>query len=195
LKSTVSRRLAPPPRGVFGRCLAFAWFIGVAGVGLGAQEAPAPALPAPGPLSPAEIQRLFDAYTVVQAQEMLKLDDVKYGQFVVRLKALQETRRRSQGDRQRLLQELNRLTRPEAPTDETTVRDQLRALQDHEARAMAELRRAYDALDQVLDVRQQARFRVFEEQMERRKFELLLRARQQINRPNQRRVPPPEREP
>ena len=46
------------------------------------------------------------------------------------------------------------------------------------------MRKAYNALDEVLDVRQQARFRVFEEQIERRKIELLMRARQQ-NRPNQ----------
>ena len=44
------------------------------------------------------------------------------------------------------------------------------------------MRKAYNALDEVLDVRQQARFRVFEEQIERRKIELLMRARQP-NRP------------
>ncbi len=38
------------------------------------------------------------------------------------------------------------------------------------------------AVDDVLTVRQQAQFRVFEEQMERRKLELLMRARQ-ANRP------------
>jgi hypothetical protein len=40
------------------------------------------------------------------------------------------------------------------------------------------LRKAYDSLDEVLDVRQQARFRIFEENLERRKMDLLLRARQ-----------------
>ena len=35
-------------------------------------------------------------------------------------------------------------------------------------------------VDQVLDVRQQARFRLFEEQMERRKVDLLMRARQRV---------------
>ena len=34
------------------------------------------------------------------------------------------------------------------------------------------------SIDEVLDVRQRLRFRVFEEQMERRKFDLLMRARQ-----------------
>ena len=40
-------------------------------------------------------------------------------------------------------------------------------------------RQAMEGLNQVLDLRQQARFRVFEEQMERRKVELLMRARRQ----------------
>ena len=47
------------------------------------------------------------------------------------------------------------------------------------------MRKAYNALDEVLDVRQQARFRVFEEQIERRKIELLMRARQQNRLSNQ----------
>ena len=50
------------------------------------------------------------------------------------------------------------------------------------------MRKAYNALDEVLDIRQQARFRVFEEQIERRKIELLMRARQQ-NRPNNQQGP------
>jgi hypothetical protein len=40
------------------------------------------------------------------------------------------------------------------------------------------MRRAYESLDEVLDVRQQARFRIFEEMIERRKMDLLMRARQ-----------------
>ena len=54
------------------------------------------------------------------------------------------------------------------------------------------MRKAYDAIDEVLDVFQQARFRVFEEQIERRKLELIMRARQQNpNRPLAPRRPPP----
>ncbi len=40
------------------------------------------------------------------------------------------------------------------------------------------MRDALTGVDEVLDVRQQLRFRLFEEQMERRKVELLMRARQ-----------------
>jgi len=54
----------------------------------------------------------------------------------------------------------------------------LRALRELDDRAALELRRAADGVDEVLDIRQQARFRMFEEQIERRKLDLLLRARQ-----------------
>jgi hypothetical protein len=40
------------------------------------------------------------------------------------------------------------------------------------------VKKAYDGIDQVLDLRQQAQFRVFEELMDRRKLELVMRARQ-----------------
>ena len=45
-------------------------------------------------------------------------------------------------------------------------------------RAADELRKAYDALDEVLEPVQQARFRLFEQQVERRQIELLMKARE-----------------
>jgi len=57
-------------------------------------------------------------------------------------------------------------------------------LDEADTRAAAEVKKAYDALDQILDVRQQARFRTFEETMEQRKRELVTRARL-ANRPKQ----------
>ena len=113
-------------------------------------------------------------------QDALALNDTQYGEFVTRLKKLQETRRRNQQARNQILQELRKLAGPQAtpPVDENGIRDRLKALREHDDRAAAELRRAYDALDEVLDVRQQARFRAFEEILERRKLDLLMRARQ-----------------
>jgi len=126
----------------------------------------------------AELQRLFDAYTVLQAQEALQLDDAQFGQFLPKLKALQDTRRRNDMARSQLVAELGRMTAPgTAGFDEAAVKERMRALQELEARAAAELRRAYDTIDQQLDVRRQARFRVFEQNMERRKLQLMLRAR------------------
>ena len=49
---------------------------------------------------------------------------------------------------------------------------------DVDARMASEVRDAMAGIDDVLDTRQRIRFRVFEEQMERRKFDLLMRARQ-----------------
>lgn len=134
---------------------------------------------APGELSPAEVVGMLDAYALVQAQNALQLNDSQYGAFVGRLKALQETRRKNQRARNQVVQELRRLTGQQAATlDEAAVRDRLRALRELDERSAADLRRAYDALDEVLDIRQQARFRIFEENLERRKMDLLLRARQ-----------------
>jgi rubrerythrin len=148
-------------------------------------------------MRPAEIQKLFDAYLVMEAQQALALSDEQYPQFVARLRALQETRRRHQQERTQLMQQLQRLTNPRAQPpagDANMIKERLTALQELESRTAAEMRRAYNALDEVLDVRQQARFRVFEEQIERRKIELLIRARQQ-NRPNQQGPNQPPRRP
>src|SRR6185369_5011709 len=107
----------------------------------------------------------------------------QYPQFIARLRALQDTRRRNQQERMQLMARLQRLTAPRAPAPEAAALEGLlKNLQELESRTAAETRKAYNELDQVLDVRQQARFRVLEEQVERRKIELLMRARQQ-NRP------------
>jgi len=128
-------------------------------------------------VSPQELQRMFDAYTAMQAQDELKLGNDQYAAFLARYKALQDLRRGGQRERGRLLQDLRSLTVEGAAFDETRVKDRLRALRDLDARSAAEIAKAQEVVDQTLDTRQQARFRVFEDQMERRKFELLTRAR------------------
>lgn len=175
-----------------------------------AQAQPPSPLPPPAPqpglpglsddMTPGEIQRLFDAYLIMEAQQALNLTEAQYPQFLARLKTLQDTRRRNQQQRNQLMGELQRLTNPRttaaARPDEAQIKERLGALQELESRTAAEMRKAYNGLDEVLDLRQQARFRVFEEQIERRKIELLMRARQQ-NRQNQqaparRPQPPPQ---
>jgi hypothetical protein len=140
-----------------------------------ATEPNVPNAPA-GRLAPAEVQRLFDAYALVQAQDALKLSDAQYGQFVTRMRALQDRRHRNQQARLRLLRELAQAASGAA--NDGVLRDRLRAFQEQEEMTASDLRGAYAAIDEVLDLRQQARFRLFEERMEQRKFELLMRARQ-----------------
>jgi hypothetical protein len=130
-------------------------------------------------LAPAEVVAMLDAYAVVQAQDALQLNDTQYGAFVTRLKRLQETRRRNQQARNQILQELRRLTAAGAASyDDNAIRTGLKNLRDLDDRAATDLKRAYEAIDEVLDVPQQARFRLFEETIERRKLDLLMRARQ-----------------
>jgi len=141
---------------------------------------PAPGPPAEDAVSPAEIQRLFDAYVMMQAQQALQLSDEQFPRFLARVKTLQEARRRGQMQRGRMLQEIRRLLQSTGQDD--ALRTQLKTLNELDARVETEVRQALDGVDQVLDLRQQARFRLFEEQMERRKVDLLMRARQ-ANRP------------
>jgi len=141
--------------------------------------APLPALPDPSTISAAQIQRWFEAFTVLQAQEALQLSEAQYGKFVTRLKALQESRRRQQQARNKILGDMRRLTNPQTGSqDEAQLSALLTGLREADERGTAELKRAYEAVDETLDVRQQARFRVFEERMEQQKLELLTRARQ-----------------
>ena len=133
-----------------------------------------------GELRPIDVMNVLDGYAVVQAQEALQLNDTQFGPFVTRLKKLQDTRRRNQQARNRIVQELRRMAGPQAPatTDEAAIRQHLKALREHDDRAAEEMRKAYDALDEVLDAQQQARYRLFEERLELRKLDLLMRARQ-----------------
>ena len=176
------------------------WLPGLAGATLearatrpaeGAQEAPPSRAPrnrtpdagddAAG-VPTGELVKMLDAYAVLQAQNALSLTDAQYGQFVTRLRQLQETRRRNQRERNQIIQDLRKLSRPQAQADDAALRARLLALRDHDTRAAAEMRKAYDTLDEVLDLRQQARFRAFEETIERRKLDLVVRARERAAR-------------
>lgn len=144
-------------------------------------QPPAPAAEA-ADLRPAEIQKLFDAYLVMEAQQTLGLNDQQYPTFLTRLRALQDVRRRHLAARGALLAELARLSGPRgaAGGDDGALKERLAAFQELESRGAAELRKSYQDLDALLEPRQQARFRVFEDQIERRKLELMLRARQAV---------------
>ena len=142
-----------------------------------------PAAQAEG-VAPAEIQRLFDAYVVMQAQQELQLSDEQYPKFLARVKTLQAARQRGLTERGRIFQELRRLNNGSS-LDDTQARAQLQALTDVDTRTAGEVRDALNGIDQVLDLRQQIRFRIFEEQMERRKVDLLMRARQANRQRNQ----------
>ena len=134
-------------------------------------------------VTPAEIQRLFDGYALMQAQDQLKIGDEQFSQFMTRYKALQDIRRKSLQERTRVVNEMRRILNS-GQADDGALAERLKTLHEIESRSAADVQKAYEAIDQVLDVKQQAKFRVFEENMERRKLELVTRARQG-NRPKQ----------
>jgi len=162
-------------RGISRAAAAAVLLLGIAATTARAQdEGAAPGRANRPVVRPAELAAMLDAYTVMQAQTALQLTDAQFGPFVTRVKKLQENRRRNTVIRNRLLQELRTLTAPNAVADENALRDKLRALQEHNDQAAAALRRDSDAVDEVLDVRQQVRFRLLEERLERQKLDLLM---------------------
>jgi hypothetical protein len=143
------------------------------------QGQPRPDEGPPGPISAGQVQRWFEAFTVLQAQEALELSEAQYGRFVTRLKSLQDIRRRHQVARNQIMGDLRRLTNPQTGSnDEANLTERLKALREEDDRAAVDLKKAYEGVDETLDTRQQARFRIFEERMEQQKLELLMKTRQ-----------------
>jgi hypothetical protein len=131
-----------------------------------------------GPGSAADVQRLFEAYVLMQSQQALGITDAAYPQFLAKMKALLDLRQQTQQKRAALVRDLRQLTVQNTPAaSDAELGDALKRLKDFDATSAADLEKATAALDGVLDVRQQAKLRVFEEQMERRKLDLLMRAR------------------
>jgi Spy/CpxP family protein refolding chaperone len=127
--------------------------------------------------TPVELERWFDSYVLLQAQDTLKLTDAQFARVLPALKALQGARRRHLQSRRQILNSVGGLLKAN-PVDEAALRERLKGLRDLDAKSRDEIQRAYDALDEALDATQQARFRLFEEQVERRKIDLLMKARQ-----------------
>jgi Spy/CpxP family protein refolding chaperone len=112
-----------------------------------------------------------------QAQQRLNISDDQFPQFLRRFKTLQDIRRQGLTERMRRVNQLQRLMN--APTfDEAAAMEQVKELRDMDTRLAADIAKAYDAIDEVLTIKQRVQFRVFEEMMERQKLELVTRARQ-----------------
>lgn len=156
--------------------------VSVASLAAGQQRPAAPpALPGrpDAAISAGQVQRWFEAFTVLQAQEALELSEAQYGRFVTRLKALQDARRKHQLARNQIMGDLRRLTNPQGGgNDEASLAERLKALRDEDDRTAIDVKKAYEGVDETLDIRQQARFRIFEERMEQQKLELLMKTRQ-----------------
>jgi Spy/CpxP family protein refolding chaperone len=120
-----------------------------------------------------QLQAYMDAYALVQAERELTLTADQYPNFVARLRRLQDVRRRSMAERRRLMNELAGLLQGNEAGRDDAILARVAALDDVAQRSAGEMRKAYADLDAVLTPWQRGRFRTFEEQLERRKVELL----------------------
>jgi len=145
--------------------------------GQGRQGARAPMGPRDG-LTPREIQAQFDAYVIAQAESALQITDDQYAPFVRRVRALQSARRDARVQRNRLLHALGQLLRARENADEAQLAAATRAIDEHERSTLAGVQKSYAAIDEILTPWQRARFRVLEDQLEQKKLDMLMRARQ-----------------
>lgn len=130
-------------------------------------------------LTAAQVERMWDDYVLAQAQTVLNLSDQQFPRFRNRLLQLQQLRRRLQRERNVKLREAQQaLNARGAPPDMTIVSARLKEYDDLMVSSADQLRQGYASIDEVLNVRQRVRFRMFEDRMAQKKLELLAQARQ-----------------
>ena len=125
------------------------------------------------PADQLQVQRLLDAWALVQAKEQLQLTDDQYPRFVARLTKLHDTRRRIAMERRRLMGELRMLLNQTPVAKDDVLTTKIRALDEITKRGADEAQQATLEIDGVLTPWQRGRYRMFEELVERRKIEML----------------------
>ncbi len=120
----------------------------------------------------AQLQQHIDALALVQAQQELKLTEEQQANFAAKLVRLQTVRRKTTNERRRLFTELRGLVDSQTPRDEA-IAENLKALGDVNRRGAEEVLKSQEDLDAILTPWQRAKFRLFEERLERQKVEML----------------------
>jgi Spy/CpxP family protein refolding chaperone len=121
------------------------------------------------------VQQIVDGWEIATAEKMLELSDQQYVPFLQQLRRLQSGRRQQFMQRQRMLQML-RQTINQTGLEDAMVDSRVKQFDDLERKLQQDLQSMQAGIDAVLTPRQRARFRVLQEQMERRKLEVLSRA-------------------
>lgn len=136
-------------------------------------------LPPNDPMSPVYIQQMFDTMAIMEAERFLSLTPEQYPNFVQRLRRLQEARMQGNRRRGKVMNELRSLVGPQAPPDvsDAAIDAKLKEFAAADAEGYAGIHKAMDELDAGLNVRQRARFRMLEENVERRKIDFLTKVR------------------
>jgi Spy/CpxP family protein refolding chaperone len=135
-----------------------------------------PPTDAPGGLRADEVQQIVDGWEIATAEKTLELNDQQYVPFIQQLRKLQSGRRQQFMQRQRMLMSLRQTLNQQPAADDAAIDARLKQYDDLERRHQQELQALHASIDAVLTPRQRARFRVLQEQMERRKLEVLSKA-------------------
>jgi hypothetical protein len=121
-----------------------------------------------------DVEDALDGRALIQAQTFVQMSDTQYQAFWPKMRELQRVRRQHEQRRAMLINQLNQATKPGAPAiDEPTLSARVKALDDLETAMASDERTALADVDSVLTVFQRARFRVYEENLEREKLRLL----------------------
>jgi hypothetical protein len=131
-----------------------------------------------------EAFRMVDAYVIANIQESLGLDDDQYARIVPLVNKLQKARRGYHRERGRILRQMRQLLKSGAAT-ETQLQDAVASFKTLEVEGPARIRERTDELDAILSPVQQAKYRVFEMDVERRMRNLMRRGRRERTQPSQ----------
>jgi hypothetical protein len=156
--------------------------LALAGVALVLAGPAAAQTPPPPPEGPPEGQarpeptRMVEAYFLANLQESLQLTDEQYVKVLPPVKRLLSARRELAQRRLRALQAMRRQFRTGSATD-ASVAEALRELKAVEEEEVRAVRKDREAVDAVLTPLQQAKYRVFEMEVEQRLRGLMDRVR------------------
>jgi len=137
----------------------------VASAGSGGQQRPAEP-------NRADVEGMMEAYVLNKLQDSLDLSDEQFGSLVVAQKKLQDTRRSYRQDRMGVLRKLRQTLRFEQAGEGELgpLLDELDVLRDDFA---TDEKTRYEAIDAILDIRQRARYRILEVELQRRLNEMM----------------------
>jgi hypothetical protein len=156
--------------------------LGQGGAGAARQDVPPAGRAAGRPAGPplVDIQKLrtvedfLNGWEMNQADKFLQLKSDQFAPFVQHLRKLQTARSEYAPQRVRMIGQLRQLL-SQPSTEDAVLEAQTKKIDDFDRQAAQDVQAALAAIDGVLTVRQRAQFRVFQEQLEKRKVEILLR--------------------
>jgi len=124
-----------------------------------------------------EVDGMIDAYILSKLQDALILSDEQFGRMVVAQKKMQDARRAYRRERNEVLRQMRQALRRE-DSGETDLPPLLSRLDERHQSFLEEERARYRDIDAILDVRQRARYRILEGEIQRRLQQLIRQSRE-----------------